>query len=433
MNTELNETQENTETPQVQPPKKKGKAGHIIFAVLAACCLVASLGLNIYQAVVPNQKSADFIDYILERIAEEEKKENEYIEDGYKVGGEYEIRSTTHISDAYKTGDDSQLSEEDKDTLKMAKAVLDEVIEDGMSNYQKEEAVYQWMVKNIGHGRGGVISRPGMDRSAFTPHDVLTSRGAVCVGYATTFRLFMNMLGMDCHIVHNEYHSWDLVQLDEDWYHVDVYSDAHGVMYGNFNMTDEVAKNGHNWDESALPEAKSVKYSPAVQNAVEVDGLKDIPAAMSESLDGKSATLFYKFKTPLSDEDMGKADFLVNILDMVLGGGMLEDQSYYFRACWYPSEREDDYILGLLLESHNAEEENYFDMDSPEAKEIIKLVAEAFGVDPVMLGGDSGDEPGVSYPIDDVIGGADGPTQTVVTENGEVVTTWNGGGSVKLR
>lgn len=431
MNTELNETQENT-TAEVKPLRKKGKAGHIIFAVLAACCLTASLGLNIYQAVVPNRKSADFIDYILERIAEEEEKENEYIEDGYKVGGEYEIRSTTHISDAYKSGDDSQLSEEDKKTLSMAKDVLDEVIEDGMSDYQKEEAVYKWLVANINHGRGGVISRPGMNRSAFTPYSVLSSRSAVCVGYATTFRMFMNMLGMDCHIVHNDYHSWDLVKLDGDWYHVDIYSDAHGVPYGNFNMTDEMARNGHNWDESALPEAKSVKYSPAVQNAVEVDGVLDVPAAMKDALDGKSATLFYKFKEPLTEDEMKTADFLVSILDMVLSGGMLEDSGYYFRASWYPSDREDDYILGLLLESHSAEEEGTIDMDSPEAKEIIKLVAEAFGLDPAMLGGDSGDEPGVDVPVDELIGGADGPTQTIVTGNGKVVTTWDGGGSVKL-
>ena len=425
MSTEINEANE------AKQSKKGGKAAKIIVGVVFGGCLAASLGLNIYQAVVPNQKTADFIDYMYERIAESEKKENEYIEDGYKVGGEYEIRSTTHISDAYKSGDDSQLSEEDKETLKMAKEVLDEVVEDGMSDYEKEEAVYKWMVKNIGHGRGGVISRPGMDRSAFTPHDVLISKGAVCVGYATTFRLFMNMLGMDCRIVHNEYHSWDLVKLEDGWYHVDIYSDAHGVLYGNFNMTDQTARNGHNWDESALPEAKSVKYSPAVQNAVEVDGLMDIPAAMLEALDGKSTTLFYKFKQPLSDEDMGKADFLVNILDTVLSSGMLEDVgSYYFGAAWYPSDREDDYILGLLLESRDSEEETGIDMDSPEAKEIIKQVAEVFGLDPAMLGGDP---EGGDYPIDDIIGGADGPVEVVTKPDGTVVTTWDGGGSVELR
>ena len=45
----------------------------------------------------------------------------------------------------------------------------------------------------------------------------------------------------------------------------------------------------------------------------------------------------------------------MNILDTVLSGGMLEDGgSYYFGAAWYPSDREDDYILGLLLESRDA-------------------------------------------------------------------------------
>ena len=353
-----------------------------------AVCLIASLGLNIYQAAVSDRKTAGFVDYILERIAEEEKQENEYIEDGYKVGGEYEIRSTTHISDAYLSGDGSGLSGEDRETLDMAAAVLDEVIEDGMTDYEKEEAVYLWMTENIGQGRGGYISRPGMRRSAFTPHDVLTGRSAVCVGYATTFRLFMNMLGLDCRIVHNDYHSWDLVKLGGDWYHVDIYSDAGGALYGNFNMTDDVARNGHSWDESALPEAKSTKYTPAVQKAVELESVLNVPAAMSEALDGGSAALFYKFKEPLTDEDMETADYMASLLDMVFSGGMLEDgEGYYFQAAWYPAEREGDFILGLRLESYGSGEPD-FDTDPPEARQIARAVAEAFGLDPALLGVD---------------------------------------------
>lgn len=378
-----------TETNQA--PKKGAGAVKLAAAVLLSGCLIASLGLNIYQAAVQNQKVIEYIDHELDRQAEAAKKENEYIEDGYKVGGEYEIRSTTHISDAYLSGDDSRLSQEDKETLSMARDVLDEIIEDGMSDYEKEEAVYKWLVANIGHGSRSVISRPGMGRSAFTPHDVLSTRSAVCVGYATTFRLFMNMLGMDCHIVHNEYHSWDLVQLDGDWYHVDVYSDAYGVPYGNFNMTDLVAKAGHSWDESALPEAKSVKYTPAVQNGIEVDGVLDVPAALKEAMDGESSALFFKFKNPLSDEDMAMADFLVGGLEQVLSG-MLEE-SYYFRASWYPGEG-DGYILGLLLESHSVEEETGgIDAGSPEGQKIIQAIAEAFGVDPVALGGEAAPPP----------------------------------------
>lgn len=408
--------------------KQQGKGAKIarsVAAVALAGCLVGSLGLNIYQAVVPNQKESEFIDYILDRIAEEEQQENEYIEDGFKVGGEYEIRSTTHISDAYKSGDDSQLSEEDKETLELAGAVLDEVIEDGMSDYEKELAVYLWMVRNIGGSSSGVIGRPGMSRSAFTPHDVLTSRNAVCVGYATTFRLLMNMLGMEVHIVHNEYHSWDLIQLDGDWYHVDVYSDAHGTLYGNFNMTDQMCNAGHSWDESALPEAKSVKYSPAVQNSVEVDDISAIPALLKASLEEREGAVFYRFKTPLTEEENSAVEFLVSELDMVFSG-MLEDY-YYFRAMWYPDEDGND-ILGMLLEAdwddEDGEDDTRIDASSPEGKAIIQAIAEAFDLDPAVLGaGEDGGEEAV--PADGfAMIGADGPTSSVVTE---IVRTANGG------
>ena len=423
MSTEINEANE------AKQSKKGGKAGKIIAIVLVFACLLASLGMNVYQAYAQRQYAdtmGGFIDEQRDRWAEEEKQENEYIEDGFKVGGEYEIRSTTHISDAYKTGDDSQLSSEDKETLKMASDILDEVIEDGMSDYEKERAVYQWMVKNIGGSSSGVISRPGMGRSAFTPHDVLTNRNAVCVGYATTFRLFLNMMGIDVHIVHNEYHSWDLVQLDGEWYHVDIYSDSHGVMYANFNMTDSVCRNGHSWDESALPEAKSVKYSPAVQNGVEVDSLYDVPTALKQALDSEdNSAIYFKFKTPLADEDMGVADFLVQEIETMLHSGLLGEGNYYYmRAYWYPDEQGND-ILGLLMEKDSIGEEtpDIIDFDSPEGKKIIEALAEAFGLTPEDLGLYDDEENGIDLPWEEaaaaeVIGGVDGPVQVITTASG---------------
>lgn len=412
----MNETVEN----KVQG--KGTKAAKAVGAIILTVCLVASLGLNIYQASAAsaqNQKVNSFIDGQLERQAKEEELENTYQEDGFVVGGDYEIRSTTHISDAYKSGDDSGLSEADKETLSMAKAVLDEVVEDGMDNYEKELAVYTWMVENIGgSGSEGVISRPGGSTSAFTPHDVLISKNAVCVGYATTFRLLMNMLGMDVHIVHNDYHSWDLVELEEgQWYHVDIYSDAHGTLYGNFNMTDEVCQMGHNWDGSALPVADSVKYSPAVRTSVELDGLLDVPAQLKQDMDEGKCTVFYRFKTPLTEEDMTAADFLAQLLDTAVTS-MPDSSYYYFRALWYPGEGDEN-ILGLMMEKEYEPDDNLsIDAGSPEGKAIINAIAEAFGMDPAMLGG--GDEPGEDIPIDDWIGGSEVPA-------GEIVKTENGG------
>ena len=405
------------ETVETKGQGKGAAAAKAVWAVLLALCLVASLGLNIYQASqasVQNEKVNSFIDGQLERQAKEEEQANTYQEDGFKVGGEYEIRSTTHISNAYKNGDDSQLSAEDKETLKMAEAVIDEVIEDGMGNYEKELAVYKWMVENIG-GRssgGSVISRPGGSTSAFTPHDVLTSHNAVCVGYATTFRLLMNMLGMNVHIVHNDYHSWDLVEIEEDqWYHVDIYSDAHGSLYGNFNMTDDICEMGHSWDGSALPVADSVKYSPAVQNSVTLDSLMEVPAQYKQAVDEGQRVAYYRFKTPLTDEEMAQADFLAMGLDSALDATI--ESWHYFRAYWYPGEGEEN-ILGLMLEKETEPDEETPDIDvtTPEGRAIIQAIAEAFGIDPetLGLGEENGDGPidmpvEINVPAAEVIGG----------------------------
>ncbi len=378
-----------TETMEHKAPGKGIRIAKGVGAGVVALCLVGSLGLNAYQAQAQQKYAAEvsgFITQQKDRWAKEEEQENTYQEDGYKVAGEYEIRSTTHISDAYKSGDDSALNAQDKDTLKMAQDVLDEVIEDSMDNYEKELAVYQWMVANIGiNGSDGVISRPGSGGSPFTPHDVLSSKNAVCVGYATTFRLFMNMLGMDCHIVHNDYHSWDLVELEKgQWYHVDVYSDAHGVPFANFNMTDEICTMGHNWDGSALPVADSVKYSPAVKNSVELGGLGDVPAKFKEALDKGDSSAFYRFQKPLTEEEQPAANFLVSVLENALNATY---EDVYFRAMWYPGEGGED-ILGLLVERYGEDDpEPDFDSTSPEAKAIIEAIAKAFEMDPEELGG----------------------------------------------
>ena len=383
---------------------KGARAAKAVGAVVLAGYLAASLGLNIYQMFqtsVQNQKVNSFIESQLERQAREEEQENTYREDGFMVGDEYEIRSTTHISDAYKSGDDSKLSRDDKETLKLAKEVLDEVITDGMGNYEKELAVYTWMLENLGgSGDEGVIGRPGGNQRAFTPHDVLISRDAVCVGYATTFRLFMNMLGMDVHIVHNDYHSWDLVELEKgQWYHVDIYNDVRGTMFGNFNMTDDVCKMGHSWDGSALPVANSVKYSPAVQNSVELDSLTDVPAQYKKDIDEGRCVVYYRFKTPLTDEEMKAADFLVRGTDSALDE--IIDGWHYFRAFWYPGEGDEN-ILGLTLEKDEepAGDDPGYDADRSEIEALIQAIAEAFGVDPSVLGGGEGDDPDFSPELD---------------------------------
>ena len=370
---------------EMKNPHAKGiKTAKTVTSAVLAGCLVASLGLNIYQAnesATQNRKVNKFIDNQLERQAKEEEKENTYQEDGYKVGNQYEIRSTTHISDAYKSGDDSGLKDEDKETLKMASNVLQKIIKDGMSNYEKELAVYRWMFKHVGQGHGSSVTLPGANSNAFTPHGALSGQNTVCVGYATTFRLFMNMLDMDCHIVHNEYHSWDMVQLDDqEWYQVDIYSDVSGkCQYQNFNMTDDISRSSHDWDESALPQAKGVKYTYAVQNNKTVKDIYKVPAQVKKALDKKRSSAFFKFEKPLSREELPIADYLVSQMNTAIMS-MPGFENYNMGGMWYLDE-QDQYILGIFIRNYGESENSEFDADSPEGKKLQKAITKAFGVD----------------------------------------------------
>ena len=95
---------------------------------------------------------------------------------------------------------------------------------------------------------------------------------AVCLGYATTFQLLMDMAGVECITVagasrsSTEDHGWNVVRLNGNWYCVDVTWDANYREYGYsrgresewryFNITsNEMAATDHQWDYANIPEA----------------------------------------------------------------------------------------------------------------------------------------------------------------------------------
>ena len=214
-------------------------------------------------------------------------------EDDVTVGGQYMIRSTLPISDAYKSGDTSALDEKQLETLNMASKVLDEIITEDMTPYDKEKAVYDWMCANLAHEGGVTVVIPTAPEYSAEPYGVLKYGAAVCVGFATTFRLFMQMMDIDCMVVHNSYHSWNLVNLDGDWYHTDIYSDVGRGNYANFNMTDEMCSNGHNWDTNFFPAANGLTYCYAYRSAQELTDIYTLPAAVREVLDADNVRNLY--------------------------------------------------------------------------------------------------------------------------------------------
>ncbi len=307
-------------------------------------------------------------------------------EDDVAVGGQYYIRSTLPISDAYKSGDTSALDEKQLETLNMASDVLDEIITDGMTPYEKEKAVYDWMCANLSHEGGVTVVIPTAPEYSAEPYGVLKYGAAVCVGFATTFRLFMQMMDIDCMVVHNSYHSWDLVNLDGEWYHTDIYSDVGSGNYANFNMTDEMCSRGHNWDTSFFPAATGLKYCYAYMNAEELTDIYALPEKVREVLDsGELRNLYFIFDADKHTQQV--VSVLLNSIDSALR--TYSDMNG--RDLWteYNMQFIDGRVLLTInLVDYNDSSEPSAELTDEDYEQINEAINNAFGD---VYGGDVSD------------------------------------------
>lgn len=375
----------------------------IIMFVLAVLC-VGGIGAGIYLSV----KTANDVKAVTESVGsiaemtketdgkvklmsvdltdliEEKKAEEETQEDGVVIAESYEIISTTQISDAYKSGDDSGLSDEDKETLKMASDIIDEIITDDMkTDFDKERAVYEWLCAYTTQSSDMLSGLLAGNADQYTPHGVLCGHQAVCVGYATTFRMFMQMLDIDCMVVHNteKYHSWDLVKLDDEWYHVDVYSDAGQASYQNFNLNDTARSSmGHQWDRTFYPEATGTKYNYASMMSKQLKNVYRLPKDVKKLIDAKRGTKYYCFTKEEAEENYSVIEELltqcVSRIDMSSNGNIW----MYWNWSAVQKDGEDVFLLAVCVNS-TEEQLNSAELTDEQRQKIEEAIAKVFDGD----------------------------------------------------
>lgn len=178
------------------------------------------------------------------------------------------VYDTGPIRAAWGENDPAGLSEKDRAVYDAAREILGEIIRGGMTDLEKETAIYRWLVNNVNYDYTHQDILAETPRVSYEPYGGLVARSAVCLGYATSFQLLCDLAGVECITVvgacfnSEEHHGWNMVRLDGEWYCVDATWDANGreqlgdgYEWRYFNVTsDEMAKN-HQWDYSNTPEA----------------------------------------------------------------------------------------------------------------------------------------------------------------------------------
>ena len=349
----------------------------IILAVVLVIGMAASCTLGAL-AVQRISKQEAQVTALSDALAAKSSGGDDHVtqEDDVPVAGQYMIRSTLPISDAYRSGDTSALSDTQKETLKMASDILDEIITDGMTPYEKEKAVYDWMCANLHHEGGVTAVIPTASEYSAEPFGVLKYRAAVCVGFATTFRMFMQMMDIECKVVHNSYHSWDLINLDGDWYHTDIYSDVERGNYANFNMTDEMCARGHDWDKSFFPAATGLKYCYAYMNAEKLDDIYKLPQLVRDGIDsGKLESMYFLTDGTDKDTVLAASELLSRLSDAVSQYGTMNGKETYID--WNAQQVDGKVLLSVL--PYGTTESAGDALDDETRAQIDKAMEKAFG------------------------------------------------------
>ncbi|MGN1349566.1 MAG: hypothetical protein ACI4VM_01045 [Anaerovoracaceae bacterium] len=345
------------------------------------------------------------------------------------LAGNHPLYDDSAVVKAYKNGSDgSELSEKDAYVLKTASGVIDEIITEGMSDYEKELAVYNWLfahthfnegslapiaVEQLEDEAGGDSSGTGVQDSQkenesmehqdeamkeaaeddpicqadpyrenldYEPYGVLKYGNYICVGNATTMQLFMDLLDIPCMIIHSTRegeHAWNLVQIGGDWYHLDLTFDNGGKSpaYANFNVPDDVKlDSGYPWDTTEYPAADALTYNYAVQNCLEVTDIYELPAAVRKTIDSNLGSLTVTFA--------GNPDLSPDALDSIL-----QDMAVYYSDSYFYTEKlnldtgKNMYRLQLQIYDNPDEEEGGEGLDSIDYdyEQMQQAIDRAFG------------------------------------------------------
>ena len=193
-------------------------------------------------------------------------------------------------------------------------------------------------------------------------------------------------------------------------------------------MTDDIARNGHEWDASGLPEAKGIKYSYALQNAKEAKDLFEIPAKIKELVDSnKSDALYFSFPKKFTESDIALANTMISQCQQSMyaleNGGSCD-----LSASFYPDEN-DSYVLAVFITNYTGNQNQTEKADEKDVEKMTQTINEVFGIsEGEAVPGDGGVVPENPMPKD---GGAV-PEKPILTENAEnVIVTEEGKGVVE--
>lgn len=170
----------------------------------------------------------------------------------------FQYKDNTRLLAAHLTPElATRLSPRERQALQEAQKRVQRLIHPGMTEAQKFRALHDDMVNR------GRYTREQMGNVC----DLLLEGRGTCEAYSRTLWLLCRMSGLRCHIVYGsagEPHAWNLVCIDNCWYHTDATWDdpvtqgqphRQTLSHRYFMLNDTQMSKDHSWTRTHLPVA----------------------------------------------------------------------------------------------------------------------------------------------------------------------------------
>ncbi len=168
---------------------------------------------------------------------------------------------------AIQSGDASALTDEARFVAEQAQAVVAEIIRPGMSDWDKELAIHDYVVNHCQYTLDILAPHSG-DAYGFFQYGECR-----CAGYCDVFRLLGRLAGLEVEMIGgptsrdasgSKGHAWNLVRLDGLWYVVDaawddLIEDVPTLEHTFFNVPYACFDGSRTWDAAYLPDGEVAK------------------------------------------------------------------------------------------------------------------------------------------------------------------------------
>lgn len=146
--------------------------------------------------------------------------------------------------------------------------IISENIAKSMPDYLKEKIIHDYIVHNTSYSsEDGALS--------YIPYNAIINGKGVCSAYAMSAKIMFDLVGIENIYISGtatannktENHGWNLVKIEDSYYHLDLtwddpvtFWDFDNVNYNYYNINDDEMSKDHIWKKEDYPKCVSTEY-----------------------------------------------------------------------------------------------------------------------------------------------------------------------------